>query len=149
MNLLHPSSLTPVTHVAAHLTGNASVVGWVCLVLGVLLVVAGAGIGLYLNMSEPGRGGAGGSAKDKISSALSKTVELKTEAKTAAASTTPEPEKAAAADTAASGIESVLKELDGMVGALPERLRFSGLLVLLGALLISVATVQFGGHAVF
>jgi len=55
------------------------------------------------------------------------------------------PWPAASADAA----KSALEQVQGIVGALPENLRFAGLLVLIGTLLISVATVQFGHISLF
>ena len=46
-------------------------------------------------------------------------------------------------------MKSALDEVSGIVAALPENLRFAGLLILVGAALMSVATVQFGGHSIF
>ncbi|WP_324652017.1 hypothetical protein [Georgenia sp. H159] len=51
----------------------------------------------------------------------------------------------ASAETASSAIEQV----GSVISSLPERLRFAGLLVLVGTVLISVGTVQFGGTSLF
>jgi hypothetical protein len=39
--------------------------------------------------------------------------------------------------------------VQGIVAALPENLRFAGLLVLVGTVLMGVATIQFGGVSPF
>lgn len=52
---------------------------------------------------------------------------------------------AADAETSAGASKSVLEQVSGIVGALPENLRFTGMLVLVGTVLVSVATIQFGG----
>ena len=56
---------------------------------------------------------------------------------------------AASAQTTAAEAKNTLEEIGGIVGALPENLRFAGLLILVGTVLMSVATVQFGGHSLF
>jgi hypothetical protein len=45
--------------------------------------------------------------------------------------------------------KSALEQIGGIVGSLPEHLRFAGLLVLVGTVLVSVATIQFGGTSLF
>lgn len=57
----------------------------------------------------------------------------------------------AAADAATSTKEakSALDQVSGIVGSLPEHLRFAGMQVLVGAVLVGVATVQFGGTTIF
>lgn len=40
-------------------------------------------------------------------------------------------------------------EIGSLVGSLPEHLRYAGLLIVVGAALIGVATVQFGGTSLF
>jgi hypothetical protein len=42
-----------------------------------------------------------------------------------------------------------LSKCKGSLPPLPENLRFSGMLVLVGAVLISIATIQFGGVSLF
>jgi hypothetical protein len=58
-------------------------------------------------------------------------------------------EAAADADTSAGAAKSALDQMSGIVGALPENLRFAGMLALVGTVLVSVATVQFGGTFLF
>jgi hypothetical protein len=132
-----------------NLTGKANTVGVACLVVGIALVVAGAVIGLVLNVKNGGSDGTAAVAKSKVENAITKASALKETAKQAAVSTNPEPQTEKSADQAGGEIDGVLKEVAGMIGALPEGLRFSGLLVIFGALLMSVATVQFGGHSIF
>src|ERR1700722_4588538 len=133
----------------SNLTGKANTVGVVCLIVGIVLVGAGAAVGLVLNVKPAGSRGSAGAAKSRVQNAIAKASALKETAKQAAVSTNPEPATQKKADEAGGEIEGILKEVDGMIGALPESLRFSGLFVLLGVLLMSVATVQFGGHSIF
>ena len=59
---------------------------------------------------------------------------------------------AAAADSAASSAaaaKTALEQVQGVLGALPEHLRFAGLLIIVGTVLIGVATVQYGGTSLF
>jgi hypothetical protein len=50
---------------------------------------------------------------------------------------------------AAGAAKTAVEQISGVVGALPENLRFSGLLLLVGTVLVSVATIQFGGTSLF
>jgi chromosome segregation ATPase len=50
---------------------------------------------------------------------------------------------AADAETSAGAAKSALEQVRGILGALPENLRF-GMLVLVGTVLVNVATIQFG-----
>ena len=54
-----------------------------------------------------------------------------------------------AAGTSADAAKSALEQVEGIIGALPENLRFAGVLVLVGTVLIGVATIQFGGTSLF
>lgn len=56
---------------------------------------------------------------------------------------------AADAESTAGAAKSAVEQLGGAVGSLPEYLRFSGLLLLVGTVLVSVATIQFGGTSLF
>jgi hypothetical protein len=128
------------------LSTNAETVATVCFFIGAAMVVVGALVGLVMSWKELTTGG---SAKQKVNGAL-KTVEaLKDTATKAAESTTAEPATAHSAEGKGAAAESALKEIEGIIGSLPERLRFGAMGVLIGALLMSVATVQFGGHSIF
>ncbi len=56
---------------------------------------------------------------------------------------------ATAAAESTSRARSALEQVGSIVGSLPEDLRFPGLLVLVGTVLTSVATIQFGGTSLF
>ena len=56
---------------------------------------------------------------------------------------------AAAAASSTTDAKSALEQVSGIVGSLPEHLRFAGMQVLVGAVLVGVATVQYGGTALF
>lgn len=68
---------------------------------------------------------------------------------------TPGFESTAAAGTAqeasasAAAAKSAIEQVQGIVGSLPVNVRFAGLLVLVGAVLMSVATIEFGGVSLF
>jgi hypothetical protein len=135
---------------------NAAAVAWVCLVVGLLLVVVGGGVGLWTSLSK-----APATAKDKIedakaqmATARTKIVETRSHIETATAG-----ERAVGATGAATSVEqarasadaaqSALEQVEGIVASLPENLRFAGVLVLIGTVLMSVATIQFGGVSLF
>lgn len=112
------------------------------------------GLGLRLKLGNAGNESAtsGVSARDvsaKVETLKDKVKALSATAVDNAKSTTTS--DAAVSDAKEKGAEaqSVLQEIGSIVSALPENLRFAGLLVLVGTVLMSVATTQFGGHALF
>lgn len=141
------------------LTG-AQFVGWTCLVIGVLLIAVGAGLGIQARRTPLAK------AKEQIDHASGKLAEAqqsigKTRERldslskgglesSVLASAGQEARGAAAdAESSTSDAKSALEQVSGIVGSLPEHLRFAGLLVLVGTVLVGVATVQFGGTALF
>jgi hypothetical protein len=127
---------------------DASAVGWLCFALGGVVFLAGAVLGLRLGWKEPG-GAAHADVKAKVAQAEKKITELTSQAVAAANKEGKDPAAAADASTAGASAVDIVKDFEGLLKALPERLRFSGFLILVGALLMSVATVQFGGHSIF
>jgi Sec-independent protein translocase protein TatA len=134
-------------------SAQADAVGWICLVIGILVLGAGVFTGLRTSLSE-----APGKAKDKLDEASQKIAEAKehidrtTEAMEGgmAAAVSAEARSAGeAAGTSADAAKSAIEQVEGIVGALPENLRFAGVLVLVGTVLIGVATIQFGGTSLF
>jgi len=147
---------------------NAKLVAWLSFAIGALVLGAGVYIGLWTSMQKPKK-----EAKDTLQEAnarlddtKSKLADTKTnlEAVSTASSSGLEGVGAAAdvatateaasskADEAASSAEAAktaLTQVGDLVGSLPENLRFAGLLVLIGAVLMSVATIQFGGTSLF
>lgn len=130
----------------ASLGTNAETVATFCFFIGAAMVVGGTLVGLVMSWKEAK---SGGSAKQKVNSALQSVKDLKDTAAKAAESTTAEPQTADSAKGKGAAAESALKEIEGIIGSLPERMRFVAMVVLIGALLMSVATVQFGGHSIF
>jgi hypothetical protein len=128
---------------------NAEIVAWVCFALGAVILLAGVVIGLILSFAKNPKHMSTKTASKKIEEALLKVDALKSTALAAASEPTADTTAANEATSQAGQLQSVLKEIGGILGSLPENLRFDGLLVLVGALLMSVATVQFGGHSIF
>jgi predicted histidine transporter YuiF (NhaC family) len=123
---------------------QAEIVAWTCFVVGTVLLLVGVIIGFYVTFKK-----AGEHAQKKVDEAKQRIEELRMTAVSAArADNASEPAAAAAASTAAAA-KSTLEELQGIIAALPEAMRFPGLLILVGTVLMSVATVQFGGHSLF
>lgn len=153
--LYPPNRSKPSTHptphgmVSAVLSNSAQVVAWVCFGLGVLVLLAGVVIGLVLSFGKTPKGVTAKDATAKVTEAAAKVEALKTTAVAGANSPTSDATAAAAASTQADEAQSVLEEVGGIVSSLPESLRFAGLLVLIGTVLMGVATVQFGGHSIF
>lgn len=137
---------------------SAELVAWVCLVVGVLLV----GAGVYHGWMTATQGSS--KTKERLARARAAVEEADEElargrAVASAASRGGQGESLAAGEalTQATGAakgkteaaKSALEQVGGIVASLPENLRFAGLLVLVGAVLMSVATVQFGGTSLF
>jgi hypothetical protein len=123
---------------------SAEIVAWSCFFVGVVLLFAGVAIGLALSFRKQAQ-----DVKQKVDEALDKVDELKDMATSGWLKASADESAAATAETKAAEAKSTLKEIGGIVASLPENLRFAGLLVLVGTALMSVATVQFGGHSLF
>jgi hypothetical protein len=123
---------------------SAEIVAWSCFFVGAVLLFAGVAIGLALSFRKQAR-----DVKEKVDEALDKVEELKDMATSGWMKATADEGAAASAETKAAEAKSTLQEIGGIVASLPENLRFAGLLVLVGTALMSVATVQFGGHSLF
>ena len=123
---------------------SAEIVAWTCFVVGIVLLFAGVLIGLALTFRKTTK-----EVQEKMRVLRGKVDELKDTAINGSLKASPDEQAAAAAETKAAEVKSTLDEVSGIVGALPENLRFAGLLVLVGTALMSVATVQFGGHSLF
>jgi hypothetical protein len=123
---------------------SAEIVAWSCFFVGVVLLFAGVAIGLGLTFWRKTQ-----DVKQKVEEAKDQIEELKETAMSGSMKATVDEGAAASAQTKAAEAKSTLEEIGGIVGALPENLRFAGLLVLVGTVLMSVATVQFGGHSLF
>jgi lysophospholipase L1-like esterase len=128
---------------------SAETVAWVCFGLGALILLAGVAIGLILSLGKTTKGLSAKDASSKVKDATAKVQALKTTAVASANSPASDATAAATASSQADEVQSVLQEIGGIVSSLPESLRFAGLLVLIGTVLISVATIQFGGHSIF
>lgn len=135
---------------------QADAVGWACFVVGILVLFGGVAIGLFTSLRR-----APTQATTKLEEAKSKIDEAKghiEETKSAVAnpsgleSTAAADATTTAADAAgesAAAAQTALEQVQGIVAALPENLRFAGLLILVGTVLMGVATIQFGGVSLF
>ncbi len=123
---------------------SAEIVAWMCFVVGIVLLFAGVLIGFALTFRKTTK-----DVRDKVMQLRTKVDELKETAINGSLKASADEQAASAAETQAAEAKSALDEVSGIVGALPEHLRFAGLLVLVGTALMSVATVQFGGHSLF
>jgi hypothetical protein len=126
------------------LTGNAELVAWVCFGLGVLLVLAGVITGFDLSSRK-----VTSDVQRKVNEASATIDQLRSAAVAGALNAATDQESASTAEDKAEEVKSKLGEIGSLVGSLPEHLRFAGLLILIGAVLMSVATVQFGGQSIF
>lgn len=138
---------------------QAEFVAWTCFVVGIALL--GVGVFLGLRLSAHGVQEKAAEAKAKADEAHASLAEARShiEETSAAvagsglegvgASTEAATEAVAAAGASTAAATSALEQVQGIVGALPENLRFAGLLILVGTVLMGVATVQFGGVSLF
>ena len=122
---------------------SAHIVAWTCFAIGLVLLLIGTAIGLVMSFRKQVA-----AAKAKLRAAIVQVEALGATA-TQAANSDANPATATAAGAQAAGAKSALEDLNSLIASLPENLRFAGLLILVGALLMSVATVQFGGHSIF
>jgi hypothetical protein len=123
---------------------QAEIVAWTCFVVGTVLLLVGVVIGFYVTFKATRE-----HVTAKVDEARQKIDELKTTAVSAARSDSASEPAAAAAASTAEAAKGTLEQLQGVIAALPEATRFPGLLILVGTILMSVATVQFGGHSLF
>jgi hypothetical protein len=123
---------------------SAEIVAWTCFVVGIVLLLAGVVIGFALSFGKATK-----DVQEKVMRLRGQVDDLEETAVTGSLRATADEEAASTAETKAAEVKSTLDEISGIVGALPENLRFAGLLILVGTVLMSVATVQFGGHSLF
>lgn len=135
---------------------GAQAEAWICLAVGVLLVGAGVYSGLTNKAAT-----SPAAAKKKIDDAKKQADGAKQKAHTATQilqqegvadpTKVGEAAKSAtkAANESADAAKSALEQAASIISSLPENIRFAGMLVLLGTILMSVATIQFGGTSIF
>jgi len=140
---------TSAGNVPKRMSTNAEIVAWVCFGLGVVILLGGVVVGLVLSFRKTAKSVSAKDASAKVKDAVQQVEALKATAVAGAENPASDAQAAKAASTQADSAQSVLQEIGGIISALPESLRFAGLLVLIGTALISVATVQFGGHSLF
>jgi hypothetical protein len=138
---------------------QADVVGWACFAVGIFVLVAGVAIGLSTSRTQARRKAR--EAKDRLADASAKIEEAKghiDRASSAVSESTRESfavgatgatEAAEAAGESTEAARTAVEQMEGIVASLPENLRFAGLLVLVGTVLMGVATIQFGGVSLF
>lgn len=134
-------------------------VAWICFAVGVVVLFGGVAAGLWTSFRQVSQ--TTNAVKAKLDEARAKIDEAKghLEASTSAAAesnlesfTSSAAEATAAASAAGTSTEaarSALDQVQGIVAALPENLRFAGVLILVGTVLMGVATIQFGGVSLF
>jgi predicted negative regulator of RcsB-dependent stress response len=146
---------------------QASFVAWVCFVVGIALLGFGVYLG-YVTWKRHARDKAKEAKKmvDEANEHLSNAQQrlqraaptVRSMTATGAAPQDLE-EAATSAEQATSSVQSAknatqdastaLEQVQSILSALPENLRFAGLLILIGTVLMGVATVQFGGVSLF
>lgn len=118
---------------------------WTCLVLGVIMIVVGGVIGLIKYFENPS------ATKVQAAAAAAKAQVglLSSQAVASANTDAVDPNAATTATTVESSAKSAIEDLANIISAFPNELRFPVFLILVGGLVMSVATVQFGGHSIF
>lgn len=135
---------------------QADAVAWACFLVGITVLAAGVGVGFWTSLRQaPAKAR---EARAALEEASEKLQQARRHAETAAAGSTLEglapgaaggKDAAQAAQESTEAAKSAIEQVEGIVGSLPENLRFAGLLVLVGTVLIGVATIQFGGVSLF
>jgi len=137
---------------------EADAVAWICFAVGIALLLTGSALGLWLSLRHaPTRAKEARAALEEASRKLEQAkahVQTASEAtgsnlELAGAETASAKTAADAAQESTEAAKTAIEQVQGIVGALPENLRFAGLLVLVGTVLMGVATVQFGGTSLF
>ncbi len=142
----------------------AEKVAGTCFVLGLILVLAGVAIGLWISLqAEDMKESPSDDTKQKLKVTATKATETNAAAeslnqliedglpegaeslKTIAEAATATGQKAKETAEAASAAQ----DLQSLISALPVKLRFHGLVILIGTTLMSVGTIQFGGTSLF
>jgi gas vesicle protein len=138
---------------------QADAVAWLCFLLGAIVLVGGAAIGLWTSFRQAPKKTEEARAKleeararidearGHIDETTSAAADFNLESVAASSARVSSAAQAAGASTDAA--RSAVEEIQGIVAALPENLRFAGLLILVGTALIGVATIQFGGVSLF
>ena len=126
------------------MSSSAEIVAWVCFVVGITLLAAGVLIGLALTFRKATK-----QVEHKMRQVRAKVDELTETAVSGSLHSHADHEAAATAEAKSAEVKSAIDEVGGIVAALPENMRFAGLLILVGTALMSVATVQFGGQSLF
>lgn len=151
---------------------HAELVAWVCVVVGVLVLGVGCVIGLRnvpadadreLRTARASLAAAAGeisAVREQVTRmrsivtarrrlAVDEVAAIEEIDGRAVESTAVVEEAAERASASAETASSAIEQVGSVIASLPERLRFAGLLVLVGTVLISVGTVQFGGTSLF
>jgi hypothetical protein len=130
------------------MSSQAEIVSWACFVIGAALVVIGLLIGLYLTFRKTVQE-TKQRLEEKANDVRRQINSLQTIAVDAASTAQANPAQATAATGAGEAAKGSLEQIKDIIGSLPEAMRFPGLLILVGSVLMSVATIQFGGHSIF
>lgn len=129
--MLAPSILLAIAD-----SSRADDVASVCFVTGLGLLILGAVIGYWREDADIRE------LKKKIKELEQKLKEAKEGLESTA---TPTDEQRAAAQD----LEKAASAIKGLLEAFPEKLRFAVFMMVVGTLLMSVATIQFGGTSIF
>ncbi len=138
---------------------QADVVAWLCFGIGTAVLTVGVALGTARSLRHAPAKTEEASAKLDEARARLDAATVHIAASTSAVATADlESFDASAADAstaaqaAGASVEeakSALEQAQSIIAALPENLRFAGLLILVGAILMGVATVEFGGVSLF
>jgi FtsZ-interacting cell division protein ZipA len=138
---------------------QAAAAAWICLGVGIVVLACGLVVGLWTSLKrQPAKAAEAkkklDDAKAKISEAQAQIVQTSFELERGGLEgfTTAAPSAAEAlnvAGQATEGAKSAFEQVEGIVASLPQDLRFAGMLVLVGTVLMGIATIQFGGVSLF
>ncbi len=130
---------------------NSEFIGYACFILGAIVLLTGVGVGLFTSLKGPVKGTTD-AAKEKLQTArtaLQMMPDKVDDAKEAQPGSDRADRAAEDAKERTAEAKTAVQQVQDIISALPENLRFAGLLVLIGTALMSVATIQFGGVSLF
>jgi hypothetical protein len=125
---------------------NPEVVAWACFVLGIAVMIVGVLDGL---VAAPAKAKKDKELVDKTKAEAEKLEARQEETRVRRLNGDLTAADAEAEVATSKAKSSVFESVGTIVASLPEYQRFPGMLVLLGVVLMGVATIQFGGTSIF
>lgn len=130
---------------------NSEFIGYACFIVGAVVLLTGVAVGLFTSLKGPVKGTTD-DAREKLQTArtaLEVMPDRVDDAKEAQPGSDTAEQAAEDVKGKAAEARTAVQQVQDIISALPENLRFAGVLILIGTALMSVATIQFGGVSLF